>query len=1096
MMNNITIVIPIYNKEIIEADLDCDGIIDRLDDDKDGDGVLNINDAFPLDATETLDTDNDNIGNNRDTDDDNDGLSDDQERILGTDPLLADSDNDSVDDGEDDYPLDETKSKDTTPPVITLLGSADMTIDGVYHEPGFHALDDRDGSVDVKVEGEVNYTQQGIYHLRYIAKDSAGNIAIKQRDIKVTKSLQICFLHDKLHNNEPWVTDGTPEGTFLLKDTNATIKPTMLSNNKVRLGNNILFTPSINGDEELWISDGTQENTKLLKNINPHGSSRPRFTLLKDGEYYFTADDGIHGEKPWKTDGTRDGTIALPLWIPLEYYKSNTVFNDRKFYTIKEYPNKCEVWTSNGTKEGTSLLYNKYESSAYYYCPTSFVEYNDKIYFATGSESIIATDGTTSGTTNITYPKPIKTILFAYEDKLYMKGTHFNEPIYRTDSSANFEELKDQENKPVQGKNIILNSNKHYFYSKYDDIWELQANGDVVFVTKSADYMYNPITVNNQIFFNAKDDEHGIELWVSDGTADGTHILKDINPGSASGRKYYDTLRAIIDDKIYFIADDGIHGRELWVSDGTENGTKMLADFSPGSKDSYPYLKKVDNKIVISTGRIYDNTLKYWISDSTPEGTQRIDNDNLWAVKYQSINIGKKHFYYQKNGYAGDIMVYDEDTSEVNKLVQNHQTESITQTSEDKKTIDHIGNHFYFGKNYKSNAMADSIETIDGAEEMKSLVEFGDKIYFIDDGKNERYLSRMDRDGSHIEKFHKLSTSNHSKSKLQLVKFKNMLYFRSNSENGNRLYKTDGTREGTTAVESSDGTVLGYVLNIIPAEDKLFFIANTSEYGSEIWVTDGTKSGTHMVKNIGSGSNSFIKYPSYNTAIVKDNKLYFSADDGEHGVEPWISDGTDSGTFMLKDTGQTSRVYGLTLFNIAHNKVFFRSNNDEIWTTDGTIEGTNKIANAYPNYDIGWSGKYHAIAIGTEDYLYFVHDDGIHGEEMWVSDGTLEGTRMLKDIDGNQTSSIPPKYLNQLTVYKKEVYFLASDGIHGRSIWKTNGTKEGTVLFLDAADGAYNLYYSFKGTLDGKLLIASYYPMKFFITDGTKDGTRLLFQDN
>jgi len=70
--------------------------------DTDGDDVEDGNDAWPLDTTEWLDTDNDGTGDNADTDDDGDGLSDeDEEKIHGTDPMLADSDGDGLSDPDE-----------------------------------------------------------------------------------------------------------------------------------------------------------------------------------------------------------------------------------------------------------------------------------------------------------------------------------------------------------------------------------------------------------------------------------------------------------------------------------------------------------------------------------------------------------------------------------------------------------------------------------------------------------------------------------------------------------------------------------------------------------------------------------------------------------------------------------------------------------------------------------------------------------------------------------------------------------------------------------------------------------------------------------
>ena len=94
------------------VDTDGDGTPDITDTDDDNDGVLDVNDAFPLDATESVDTDEDGIGNNADTDDDGDGVSDSQEATDGTDPLDADSDGDGIVDSVDPEPLVSANNND------------------------------------------------------------------------------------------------------------------------------------------------------------------------------------------------------------------------------------------------------------------------------------------------------------------------------------------------------------------------------------------------------------------------------------------------------------------------------------------------------------------------------------------------------------------------------------------------------------------------------------------------------------------------------------------------------------------------------------------------------------------------------------------------------------------------------------------------------------------------------------------------------------------------------------------------------------------------------------------------------------------------
>ena len=91
---------------------------------------------------------------------------------------------------------------------------------------------------------------------------------------------------------------------------------------------------------------------------------------------------------------------------------------------------------------------------------------------------------------------------------------------------------------------------------------------------QSAD-VWNITAVGNRIFFIAADNAHGRELWTSDGTAAGTTNVSDFAFGPLSFK--VSTARA------YFIADDGVHGSELWSSDGTQAGTVLVKDLRPGA---------------------------------------------------------------------------------------------------------------------------------------------------------------------------------------------------------------------------------------------------------------------------------------------------------------------------------------------------------------------------------------------------------------------------------------------------------------------------------------------------------------------------------
>ena len=110
--------------------------------------------------------------------------------------------------------------------------------------------------------------------------------------------------------------------------------------------------------------------------------------------------------------------------------------------------------------------------------------------------------------------------------------------------------------------------------------------------------------VGGTLFFTNVDPIHGRELWRSDGTPEGTKLLRDIRPGQKSSVPYdagfesRGPLLTDVDGTLSFVANDGTHGVELWRSDGTRAGTKLVDDIRPGKKSSRPRnLKAVGRRL-------------------------------------------------------------------------------------------------------------------------------------------------------------------------------------------------------------------------------------------------------------------------------------------------------------------------------------------------------------------------------------------------------------------------------------------------------------------------------------------------------------------
>ncbi|MGB3535532.1 MAG: ELWxxDGT repeat protein [Microcoleaceae cyanobacterium] len=138
---------------------------------------------------------------------------------------------------------------------------------------------------------------------------------------------------------------------------------------------------------------------------------------------------------------------------------------------------------------------------------------------------------------------------------------------------------------------------------------DIYPNGD-----SNPDYL---TAVGDKVFFRASDGSNGKELWVSDGTEAGTRLVKDIWGGSNTSDPDYLTA---VGDKVFFSADDDSNGHELWVSDGTEYGTGLVKDIYPDFLGSSPfYITAVGDKVFFAASD-GSNGRELWVSDGTEYG--------------------------------------------------------------------------------------------------------------------------------------------------------------------------------------------------------------------------------------------------------------------------------------------------------------------------------------------------------------------------------------------------------------------------------------------------------------------------------------------
>lgn len=160
--------------------------------------------------------------------------------------------------------------------------------------------------------------------------------------------------------------------------------------------------------------------------------------------------------------------------------------------------------------------------------------------------------------------------------------------------------------------------------------------------------IYHLTQVDTMIFFRASHTDYGAELWAYNQNTGVVDMVKDIWPGS-SGSSFPDQLISY-QGKLIFQGHDGVYGQELWISDGTEEGTKMLKNINiePGG---VPYGHSYPRGFYEAAGLLFFqaddgvNGTELWQTDGTEEGTVMVDNI---GYSYHSSDPGG---FTEINGY-------------------------------------------------------------------------------------------------------------------------------------------------------------------------------------------------------------------------------------------------------------------------------------------------------------------------------------------------------------------------------------------------------------------------------------------------------------
>lgn len=438
---------------------------------------------------------------------------------------------------------------------------------------------------------------EGAAHV--LSKDSAGinsNYTFDTIQYLTVAGDKLFFAGDSYsHGNEPWVSDGTTAGTKLLKDVSGVGSSSRVVG-LMNVGDATFFfanSPSSGfySRRGLWVTDGSLASTRWVVDL-PSDVSDAKAIGQANGVYFFQATASGSSGGLWRSDGTAAGTFKVKsLLAGAKGDQLDFAELDGVLYFGAGGQNNYELWRSDGTDAGTYVVKELSSSDGLNSgFSLQITRLGAAIYFSVNNgatRGLWKSDGTGDGTTLVQAFGSAPAYLLRGGDSLYFAASSglSGFVLWKSDGTADGTVPV----RTAEPRAVIQQPSSYPNFSQLAYV-----GGNVYFVTTTS-------------------------LWKSDGTDAGTFMIKNIRPdGNAFGPGGYPML-VVAGQNVYFVANDGTHGYELWKSDGTAEGTAMVADLRPGTDSSMLTVNAVGvgEKLYFTVSA----NSELWITDGTAAGT-------------------------------------------------------------------------------------------------------------------------------------------------------------------------------------------------------------------------------------------------------------------------------------------------------------------------------------------------------------------------------------------------------------------------------------------------------------------------------------------
>ena len=560
-------------------------------------------------------------------------------------------------------------------------------------------------------------------------------------------------------------------------------------------------------------------------------------------------------------------------------------------------------------------------------------------------------------------------------------------------------------------------------------------------------YPIHLTSTGDRAWFTAWTQANGVELWVTDGTKDGTRLVTDLIVGPESGAPRELT---VFDGKLQFSAlaprtSAGLPRRAM-TTDGTAAGTIPL------SNDVF------DDFLFEGAGFRVIGTHLYF----RPDGNEyaRLDHDSGTTRRLDEL-LGfpdpASARIRQVAGCDDDTILFtlSRESSSTTEVWITDGTNSGTRFVRDAATVQLLGCLPWSREVMFTARESDSTDTFLAAGR------HGTRVVFDADGEAQLY----DFTATETRAFFNVSTValgvtdgtpegtrgvpdatavGNTSDPDQLLVLDDVLYFIAGPDHDRQLHRSDGTRDGTVSIDPCSGC--GEADDLRVHDGSLVFRRDNGD-----WISDGTPEGTRRLSQLLGAPDATWPFR------IGDRLVFLAGQEGYFSLRA-LRGGT------VTELKRFDRGSGIDWWSGDGRRVYFEIDR-VIWSSDGTAAGTQAVL---PGANLTAP----AMSLGNRAILFV---DRQNQHEVWVTDGTAGGTTLL--VAGGHPFGIFGSYK-----WRELLFFVPGDGF----LWRTDGTKEGTF--------ALPIYAEFFQDLGDRLMVVveDSSSIEAWTTDGSAAGTTLL----